>query len=75
MPRDTALMRSIVQREGKPLVEILQRGYNEEGLVPLAEKLGVSRSTLWYWLLRCRLEIHRVALRPGETIEIGKAPK
>ena len=71
--KNTALIRSIEAREGKPLIDILQSGYNAEGLVPLATRLGVSRSTVWYWLLRCRLELHKVALRPGERLEIIKA--
>ena len=74
MPRDTALIREIERREGKSLIDILQSGYNEEGLVPLATRLGVSRSTIWYWLLRCRLDIHRVALRPGERLVITREP-
>ena len=45
---------------------------NEVGLTGAAKRLGVSKATLSYWLLKLGIEIRRVALAPGEEIEIRR---
>ena len=43
-----------------------------EGLSSTADRLGVSKATLGYWLLKLGINVRRVALAPGETIEIKR---
>ena len=59
--RRTKLMRGVEERYNQPLEKLLPR---------MAEVLGVSRSTVWYWLLRYGVDVRKVALAPGETLEV-----
>lgn len=68
--RRTKLMRAVEERYNQPLERLLPRMYNEMGLPRMAEVLGVSRSTVWYWLLRYGVDVKKVALAPGETLEV-----
>lgn len=68
--RKTKLMRGVEERYNQPLEKLLPRMYNEMGLPRMAEVLGVSRSTVWYWLLRYGVDVRKVALAPGETLEV-----
>jgi len=68
--RRTKLMRGVEERYNQPLEKLLPRMYNEMGLPRMAEVLGVSRSTVWYWLLRYGVDVRKVALAPGETLEV-----
>jgi len=70
MQRRTKLMRGVEERYNEPLERLLPRMYNQMGLPRMAEVLGVSRSTVWYWLLRYGVDVRKVALAPGETIEV-----
>ena len=63
-------MRGVEERYNQPLEKLLPRMYNEMGLPRMAEVLGVSRSTVWYWLLRYGVDVRKVALAPGETLEV-----
>ena len=38
----------------------------------LSEQLGISKGTLWYWLLKYNVSVRRVALGPGESLEIHR---
>jgi transcriptional regulator with PAS, ATPase and Fis domain len=67
--RKTKLMRGVEERYNQPLEKLLPRMYNEMGLPRMAEALGVSRSTVWYWMLRYGVDLKKVALAPGETLE------
>lgn len=73
--RKTGLMRRVEERYRMPLEQLLPRMYNQMGLPRMAEELGVSRSTVWYWLLRFGVNLRKVALAPDETLEIQKAKK
>lgn len=73
MARKTKLMKSIEDRYRRPLENLLPEMYNEKGLPTMAEELGVSRSTLWYWLLKYGVSVRRIALSPGETLEVKKS--
>ena len=44
----------------------------EQGLSRSAEQLGVSKATLGYWLLKLGINVRRVALAPGETLEVKR---
>ena len=72
MMRKTSLMCRVEDRYRRPLDQLLPDMYNEMGLPRMADELEVSRSTVWYWLLRCGINLRKVALRPGETLEIIK---
>ncbi len=37
-----------------------------------ADYLGVSKATLGYWLLKLDIIVRRVALAPGETLEVKR---
>jgi predicted DNA-binding protein (UPF0251 family) len=65
-------MRKIEERYRRPLEKLLPEMYNEMGLPQMAEEMGVSRSTVWYWLLRYGVNLRKVALASGETLEIIK---
>jgi predicted DNA-binding protein (UPF0251 family) len=65
-------MRKIEERYRRPLEKLLPEMYNEMGLPQMAEEMGVSRSTVWYWLLRYGVNLRKVALASDETLEIIK---
>ena len=48
---------------------------NEYGLTGAAKRVGVSKATLSYWLLKLDIEIRRVALAKGEEIEIRRVER
>ena len=45
----------------------------ELALLDVTERLGVTKVTLGYWLLKFNIDVRRVALAPGETLEIKRA--
>ena len=70
--RKTKLMRRVEEQYHRPLERLLPEMYNDIGLPAMAEEMGVSRSTVWYWLLRFGVEVRRIALASGESIEVKK---
>ena len=56
----------------RPLEKALPKIVNDVGLTGAAKRLGVSKATLSYWLLKLDIKIERVALAPGEEIEIRR---
>ena len=68
----TKLMKQVEERYGRPLERLLPEMYNELGLPGMSEELGISKGTLWYWLLKMNLTVKRVALAPGESLEITR---
>jgi len=46
---------------------------NEQGLTGTAQTLEVSKATLGYWLLKLGINVRRVALAPGESLEVKRA--
>ena len=56
----------------RPLETALPEIVNDVGLTGAAKRLGVSKATLSYWLLKLDIKIERVALAPGEEIEIRR---
>ncbi len=73
MVRKTKLMTSVEQRYNKPLEKLLPELYNEKGLPAMAAELGISKGTLWYWLLKFGINVRRVALAPGEELQVQQA--
>lgn len=72
MMRKTNLMLQVEEHYHRPLAELLPDMYNKMGLLGMAKEMDVSPSTVWYWLLRYGVNIQRVALAAGETLEIKK---
>ena len=73
MRRKTKKMQAVEQRFKQPLEKMLPPLVTEIGLSATADRLGVSKATLGYWLLKLRIDVQRVALAPGETVEIRRA--
>ena len=73
MARKTKLMQRVEKEFQRPLERLLPEKVNEIGISSTAEELGVSKATLGYWLLKLGINVQRVALAPGETLEIKRA--
>ena len=72
MARKTKLMQRVEKEFSRPLERLLPETVNEVGLSATAEELGVSKATLGYWLLKLGINVRRVALAPGETLEVKR---
>ena len=73
MARKTKLMQRVEDSYQRSLERLLPEMVNEKGLSVTAEELGVSKATLGYWLLKLGINVRRVALAPGETLEVKRA--
>lgn len=73
MARKTKLMQRVEDEHQRPLEKLLPEMVNEIGLSATADNLGVSKATLGYWLLKLGISVRRVALAPGETLEVKRA--
>ena len=73
MARKTKLMQRVEESYQRSLERLLPEMVNEKGLSVTAEELGVSKATLGYWLLKLGINVRRVALAPGETLEVKRA--
>ena len=65
-------MQRVETEHQRPLERLLPERVNEVGLSATAEELGVSKATLGYWLLKLGINVRRVALAPGETLEVKR---
>jgi|TARA_B100001971_G_C18092512_1_gene484277 hypothetical protein len=65
-------MQRVEKEHQRPLERLLPEMVNEIGLSSTAEALGVSKATLGYWLLKLGINVRRVALAPGETLEVKR---
>ena len=72
MARKTKLMQRVGKEFQRPLERLLPEKVNEVGLSATADELGVSKATLGYWLLKLGISVRRVALAPGETLEVKR---
>ena len=75
MAQKTALMRRVEEKYDRPLEKLLPDLVNEKGLTATAEQLDVSKATVGYWLLKFGISVQRVALAPGETLEVKRASR
>jgi hypothetical protein len=73
LARKTKLMQRVETEHPRPLERLLPEMVNERGLSNTADELGVSKATLGYWLLKLGINVRRVALAPGETLEVKRA--
>ena len=72
MAKKTKLMLRVEEHHQRPLERLLPEMVNEIGLSATAAELGVSKATLGYWLLKLGINVRRVALAPGETLEVKR---
>ena len=72
MARKTKLMQRVEKEHQRPLERLLPEMVNEYGLSATAEELGVSKAALGYWRLKLGINVRRVALAPGETLEVKR---
>ena len=68
----TKKMLAVEERLRQPLEKILPDMVTEQGLPATADYLGVSKATLGYWLLKFRINVRRVALAPGDSLQITR---
>ena len=73
MTRKTRLMQQVEERHRQPLERLLPEMINEQGLSATAQALEVSKATLGYWLLKLGINVRRVALAPGESLEVKRS--
>ncbi len=74
MAKKTKLMAKVERaHDNQPLERLLPEMLNEHGLTATAVALGVSKATLGYWLLKLGINVRRVALAPGESLEVKRA--
>ena len=73
MVRKSKLMRSVEKRFNRPLERLLPEMINEKGLSETAEELRINKATLGYWLLKFGITVRRIALSPGETLEVKRS--
>lgn len=74
MARKTKLMLRVEREFDRPLERLLPELVNVQGLTDTADTLGVSKATLGYWMLKMGINVHRVAVAPGEVLEVIRRP-
>ncbi len=72
MTRKTKKMAAVEDKFHQPLEKLLPEMVTDQGLSATADHLGVSKATLGYWLLKLGINVKRVALAPGETLEVKR---
>jgi len=73
MVKKTKLMAQVERaHNNQPLERLLPEMINEQGLTATAAALGVSKATMGYWLLKLGINVRRVALSPGESLEVKR---
>lgn len=73
MRKLTPLMMKAERQLGGPLEQELPRKISEAGISGAAEELGVSKTTVNYWILKFGIQIQKVAVSAGEEIIIKRA--
>lgn len=57
---------------GQPIERFLPKLITAQGLSATAEQLGISKATLGYWVLKLGINVRRIALGPGEELQIRR---
>lgn len=70
--KKTKKMLDVEKRLRRPLEQAIPEMINEHGFTETARQLKLSKPTLNYWMLKLGISVRRVALAPGETIEIKR---
>jgi len=71
--RKTNLMLRVEREFDRPLERLLPELVNEQGLTATADAIGVSKATLGYWMLKLGINVRRVAVAPGQVLEIKRS--
>tara|TARA_Y100000310_G_scaffold161557_2_gene161432 strand:- start:2781 stop:2993 length:213 start_codon:yes stop_codon:yes gene_type:complete len=66
------MMKRVEEAFDEKLETLLPRLINSDGMSETADQIGTSKSSLGYWCLKLGIEVRRVALAPGETVQIRK---
>lgn len=72
MVRRTKMMLKVEAKFRQPLEELLPEMVTDYGLSATADELGVSKATLGYWLNKLHIDTRRIALGPGDTVEVKR---
>ena len=72
MARKTKKMLAVEERFHQSLEKMLPEMVTDQGLSNTADQLEVSKATLGYWLLKLGINVRRVALAPGESLEVKR---
>ncbi len=72
MARKTKLMLRVEREFNSPLERLLPELVNDQGMTATADTLGVSKATLGYWMLKMGINMRRVAIAPGEVLEVKR---
>ena len=70
--RKTKQMLRVEAEQGERLEDLLPRLIDEHGMSRAAESIGISKSSLNYWLLKLGIRFERVAVGSGDTVTIIK---
>ena len=70
--RKSSKMLTVEKRHRRELEDLLPEMVNEYGLTDTAKRLGLSKATLGYWMLKFQIRVERVALKPNEEIRIER---
>ena len=70
--KKTAKMLQVERKIRRPLERAVPELVNEHGLTGAGKRLGISKATLSYWMLKLGIQMRHVALAPGETIEVKR---
>ncbi len=70
--RKTKLMKEVESKFQRPLENLLLDLVNQHGLSHAASKLGVSKATIGYWMLKLGMRYRRVAVTANETLEVKR---
>ncbi len=71
--RKTKRMILCEEQNGIDLQRDLPAMLNEVGMSHTADRIGISKATLGYWLLKMGITIRRVAVSPGERVEVTRS--
>lgn len=70
--RKTKLMKRVEESHQRPLEKLIPEMMDTKTLTETARELGVSKATLGFWLLKLGINVRRVALAQGDSIEIKR---
>ena len=73
MAAKTKLMLKVENQHGRPLEQLLPEVVNDIGMSRAAEKLGITKTTLEYWLLKLGLLGTAVFTSPSGSTTIVRA--
>ena len=70
--RKSAKMRQVEQERGRPIECLLANRVQEVGMSAASDELGISKASISYWLMKLDVTVERVALLPGDIVEIKR---